>query len=119
MTKPTDDQPTTADALRVEAVNLLNRLQERASEYELPLPYGFDDARSRLDREVYGVVVVGEAKRGKSTLINALLGDDLLPTDVDVATCQVFLVRHAAEEAFRLRMEDGTARQIGRADLAR
>jgi adenosyl cobinamide kinase/adenosyl cobinamide phosphate guanylyltransferase len=39
------------------------------------------------------VPVVGEAKGGKSTFANAPIGRDLLPTDVDVATSQVFGIR--------------------------
>ena len=36
----------------------------------------------RLDADLFRVLVAGEAKRGKSTLINALLGQDVLPTGV-------------------------------------
>jgi GTP-binding protein EngB required for normal cell division len=61
--------------------------------------------------------VVGEAKRGKSTVINALIGQPILPTDVDIATSQVFLVEKAAQPAFRLRFEDGSAEEIRAADL--
>ncbi|GAA4255940.1 dynamin family protein [Dactylosporangium darangshiense] len=44
------------------------------------------------------VVVVGEKKRGKSSLINALVGrPGLLPVEADVATTVHLVVRHAAE----------------------
>ncbi|HEX2148816.1 MAG TPA: dynamin family protein [Actinomycetota bacterium] len=65
------------------------------------------------------MLVVGEAKRGKSTFVNALIGRDILPTAVEVATSQVFNVRPAKQEAYRLRFEDGSARQITAADLPR
>src|SRR5919107_5613708 len=52
-----------------------------------------------------GWLVVGEAKRGKSTFVNALIGRDILPTDVRVATSQVFDVRPADREAYHLRFE--------------
>lgn len=58
----------------------------------------------RAQAEVTGsvsttVVVVGEKKRGKSSLINALLGrPNLLPVDVDVATNVHLVVRWAARE---------------------
>jgi predicted GTPase len=35
-----------------------------------------------LEGEVFRVAVVGEFKRGKSTLINALLGQEILPADI-------------------------------------
>ncbi|MFF4835972.1 dynamin family protein [Streptomyces sp. NPDC001315] len=44
------------------------------------------------------LVVVGEKKRGKSSLINALVGrPGLLPVEVDVATGVHLVVRHAEE----------------------
>lgn len=38
--------------------------------------------RSRLVEGRFHLAVLGQFKRGKSTLLNALLGDDLLPTDI-------------------------------------
>jgi Dynamin family len=46
------------------------------------------------------VVVVGEKKRGKSSLINALVGrPGLLPVDADVATCVHIVVSHGPDGA--------------------
>jgi GTPase SAR1 family protein len=72
-----------------------------------------------LVENFYRLLVVGEVKRGKSSFINALIGQDLLPTDVDVATSQVFCVNRAEKEAYRLRFEDGSAKDIKRAELPR
>ncbi|GAB7105064.1 dynamin family protein [Streptomyces phaeofaciens JCM 4814] len=53
------------------------------------------------------VVVVGEKKRGKSSLVNALVEHrDLLPVEVDVATGVHILVRHA-EKPHALAYVDG------------
>jgi hypothetical protein len=53
------------------------------------------------------VVVVGEKKRGKSSLINALLErPDLLPVDADVATAVHLSVRHEPVECARVLTED-------------
>ena len=38
--------------------------------------------REKLEQHAFNLVVVGEFKRGKSSVINALLGADLLPTGV-------------------------------------
>src|SRR4051812_36305271 len=43
-------------------------------------------ARVRLVDPLFHVLVVGEFKQGKSSLINALLGIDACPVDDDVAT---------------------------------
>ena len=65
------------------------------------------------------MLVAGEAKRGKSTFINALIGRPLLPTAVDIATSQVFRVAAADEPAYHLRFEDESRRAIDAANLAR
>ena len=51
------------------------------------------------------VVVVGEAKRGKSSLINALLGrPGLAPVDMDVATSTYIVFRYAGQEQARIHL---------------
>ena len=41
-----------------------------------------EQLRQRLAEGRFHLAVLGQFKRGKSTLLNALLGDDLLPTDI-------------------------------------
>ena len=45
-----------------------------------------------IQQEQYDVVVCGEVKKGKSSFINALMGDEVLPTNTQVATSQVFRI---------------------------
>jgi hypothetical protein len=62
----------------------------------------------RLRAGAATVVVVGEKKRGKSSLINALLcRADLLPVDVDVATNVHLSVGYAAEPGARAVLSGG------------
>lgn len=51
------------------------------------------DTRRRLDDHRVRAVVLGEIKQGKSTLINAILGTDALPTGVTPTTGAVATVR--------------------------
>lgn len=51
--------------------------------------------RRRLDDPYCRVVVVGEYKKGKSSLINALLNSSTCPVDVDVATAVPTVVRYS------------------------
>ena len=51
----------------------------------------------RVARTDTVVCVVGEFKKGKSALINALIGADVCPVDDDLATMAVTVVRHATE----------------------
>jgi hypothetical protein len=73
-----------------------------------------DDGSARLARAEAGavsaqaarVVVVGEKKRGKSSLINALLGrPGLLPVDADIAT-SVHVTVYAADEESALVVDE-------------
>ncbi len=52
------------------------------------------------------VACVGQFKRGKSALINALIGQELLPTGVIPVTSVVTVVRHGAAVAARVRFGD-------------
>ncbi|HSK58108.1 MAG TPA: dynamin family protein [Actinomycetospora sp.] len=60
------------------------------------------------------VVVVGEKKRGKSSLINALVGrPGLLPVDADVATCVHIVVSHGPDGATVVLGGGPTGREVG------
>jgi GTPase SAR1 family protein len=108
------------DAVRADSIACVDKLVEKARTFELPSPpEGLEAYRRKLLDNTYQVLVVGEAKRGKSTFVNALMGADILPTDVDVATSQVFCIRQAEREAYRLRFEDDSAREIRLEDLPR
>lgn len=55
------------------------------------------DASRRLDSGRLRVLVLGEIKHGKSSLINALVGDSLLPVGVTPTTGAIVTVRPASE----------------------
>ena len=100
-------QPADADAAAVAAM-----VAETA---ELARRRGRDDLAQRLDqvaervaRTETVVCVVGEFKKGKSALINALIGRDVCPVDDDLATMAVTVVRYSPEPgAVVRRREDG------------
>jgi hypothetical protein len=62
-------------------------------------------ARRSLDDPAVHVVVVGEFKQGKSSLVNALVGTTVCPVDDDVATAVPTYVRHGAEPSANLLIE--------------
>jgi GTP-binding protein EngB required for normal cell division len=109
-----------AEVVRKTTLEIVTSLTDKARAFGLADP---DSSLARYARKLgdntYQVLVVGEAKRGKSTFVNALIGRDILPTDVDIATSQVFRVCPAAGEAYRLRLEDDSQQEIAAADLAR
>jgi ribosome biogenesis GTPase A len=116
----TADLLAQTERLRRQTLDLLSQMEEHGQRLGLPpFPDVLQMCREKLQENIYRVLVVGEAKRGKSSFINALLGRDLLPVDVDVATCQVFRIRRAAQEAYRLRFEDDSEQVIRAEDLPR
>lgn len=62
-------------------------------------------ARRKLADPGIHVVVVGEFKQGKSSLVNALLGVTACPVDDDVATALPTYVRHGKEVAAQVILE--------------
>jgi GTP-binding protein EngB required for normal cell division len=61
----------------------------------------------RLDVARLRVLVAGEAKRGKSTLVNALLGRAVLPSGVTPLTAVTTTVRYGDDERAEVRFLDG------------
>ncbi|MCU1390250.1 MAG: hypothetical protein JWL72_3588, partial [Ilumatobacteraceae bacterium] len=64
-------------------------------------------AVARLRRPNTVVCVVGEFKQGKSSLINALLGQELCPVDDDLATSAITLLRFGDEQTAVVRRKEG------------
>jgi GTPase Era involved in 16S rRNA processing len=81
-----------------------------------------DEARDRLVTGRLLVVICGEFKRGKSNLINALLGvPDLCPVDIDITTSLVTTIAWAEEEQITVVLgEPGNEKStsITRAEIA-
>ena len=64
-------------------------------------------------------MVCGEVKKGKSSFINALIGDSLLPTNTEVATSQIFRILSSSTQCFSLVFTNGERQEISREELAR
>lgn len=54
----------------------------------------FDERREQIAKNTFSVVVIGEMKHGKSTLLNALLGKPAFPKAVQEATATISYLRH-------------------------
>ncbi len=114
-----DESTKQSETIRIQTAKLLKSIKTKASEFELPKPSTLlESYHQKLLENKYEVLVVGEAKRGKSTFVNALIGQSILPTDVDIATSQVFHINQANQEAYRIRFEDESTREIPANDLA-
>lgn len=70
------------------------------------------EIRTRLEDDTFRLMVVGEFKRGKSTLVNALLGDAILPAKVAPCTAVITEVRFGEEPEAVLFGTDGSKREV-------
>ncbi len=79
---------------------------------ELELLHGkFEESRFHL-------VLLGQFKRGKTTLLNSLIGVDLLPTGVLPLTSIVTVVQYRPEPLVRVRFASGAVREISPGEIA-
>src|SRR5437867_9829361 len=87
-----------APTAREAATAVLDVCVQAATAYERgDLAARLTQARTRLVDPLFHVLVVGEFKQGKSSLINALLGADVCPVDDDVATAVPTKLHYAAK----------------------
>jgi len=76
------------------------------------------ELRGRLAGQRLRVLVAGEAKRGKSTLVNALLGRAVLPMGVTPLTALATTVRYGTDEGATAVFRDGHAERFPLSALA-
>jgi small GTP-binding protein len=102
--------------LRERELRLLSDMSEHVGAMG---PEGANDRQRLLDtasdlREMFlMVVVIGEFNSGKSTFVNALLGDPLLPMGITPTTDMIELVRHKPVATHRPTVRDDAVREWG------
>ncbi len=64
-------------------------------------------ASKNLKQGVFRLLVLGDMKRGKSTFLNALIGENLLPSDVNPCTAVLTVLRYGAEKTVTIHFNDG------------
>jgi len=96
-------------------VELIERAQVLAGSCGRPdLAERLRAVRQRIDSRSVRVLVVGEAKKGKSSLVNALVGAPVCAVADDVATVVPTVVRHGAAPRATLVLgdSDGTENRV-------
>lgn len=63
-------------------------------------------ATTSLNEGTYRLMIMGDMKRGKSTLLNALMGDRTLPSDVNPCTALLTFLRYGPEKRVTLHFKD-------------
>lgn len=64
-----------------------------------------------IQKDFFTVVVLGEFKRGKSTFVNALIGEDILPTDILPTTATINALMYSEEKRIEIVKNDGTTKE--------
>ncbi|MDZ7961011.1 MAG: dynamin family protein [Aulosira sp. DedQUE10] len=68
-------------------------------------------ASKNLKQGVFRLLVLGDMKRGKSTFLNALIGENLLPSDVNPCTAVLTVLRYGPEKKVTIHFNDGKSPQ--------
>jgi hypothetical protein len=91
----------------------LERLREIAATLALPAVVArIEEDLRRLQENRFTLAVVGEFIRGKTTLVNALLGRDLLPTDILPSSAVLNRVIYGPDLSATVTFEDGREKTI-------
>ena len=67
--------------------------------------YPFEDLFARLAEDRFNIAVVGQFSRGKTSLMNAMLGTDRLPTGIVPLTSVITTVQYGPKERAVLEYE--------------
>lgn len=108
--------------LKSEIIKLMDGMiafQKNYPKFNFPkVSENFKVTRELLEKGEFNLAVCGKVKNGKSSLINALIGRELLPVCTDVATSRVFKISHSQEEKFYVVYGNGNRREISQDELA-
>ncbi|NEP09880.1 MAG: dynamin [Symploca sp. SIO2C1] len=89
-------------------------LAGKDSSGELGLATEIEDlslASQNLRQGVFRLLVLGDMKRGKSTFLNALIGENLLPSDVNPCTALLTVLRYGSQKQVTIYFKDGKTPQ--------
>ena len=79
-----------------------------------------DNKIENIKKDKFVLMIAGEAKSGKSTFINAYLGEDILPMDVRQCTSSIIEIKYGTEFSLAAEYADGRKSEIkGRDDISK
>lgn len=95
---------------------LLRSIAEQYTEGRKYCPV-LEKVLQQIASRTYRVAVIGEFKRGKSSLLNALLGTEILPTDILPTTGTVSRIVYGTTQEMTICYKDGTQQQRDLSEL--
>ncbi|MDH5203958.1 MAG: dynamin family protein, partial [Nitrospirota bacterium] len=72
----------------------------------------FEELKEKIQDNVFNLVVLGQFKRGKTSLINALLGTEILPTAVVPLTSIATILKYGEALRIKVYFNDGRMTEI-------
>ena len=101
-----------ADSLAIIAHSIEKaEIESKEKSGKLELERDIEDVQknsNNLRQGLFRLLVLGDMKRGKSTFLNALLGENLLPSDVNPCTALLTVLRYGAEKKVTVYFNDDT-----------
>jgi len=76
-----------------------------------------EELREKIENNVFNLVVLGQFKRGKTSLINALLGAEILPTAIVPLTSIATILKYGETLNIKVYFNDGRVTEIEPATL--
>ncbi len=95
-----------------EILAVIEDIESLAKEEVGPADNLLSMAREQLITNCFNLVILGQFKRGKTTLINSLIGKEILPSSVVPLTSIVTILRFGEELRCNIFMEDGSEKNI-------
>jgi GTP-binding protein EngB required for normal cell division len=87
--------------------NLFGAIERLSRSVRSETGRSLSNVRAKLQDEAFNLVVLGQFKRGKSTFINALLGESILPTAIVPLTSVLTILRYGPELKIEVHYLDG------------
>jgi len=113
-----DGSLPTESAVPIDGASRLLRLGRLAQELGAePVAEEARELAARVSEGRFYVACVGQFKRGKSTLLNALVGHEVVPTGFIPVTAVPTVIRFGDQPHARVRMRDGSWQDVAMPDL--
>ena len=80
---------------------------------------GLKSIEGKLKNHIFSVGIMGEFRRGKSTVINALLGQEVVPADIVPCSATLNYVKWDVNKAAEIYFKDGTVQRVPVEDLSK
>lgn len=96
-----------------------NNIKEKVKQIQKPVNE-LNNQIENIKKDKFVLVITGEAKSGKSTFVNAYLGEDILPMDVKQYTSSIIEIKYGEEFSLRAEYAGSRKEQIkGKENIAK